>query len=280
MEEEDKNFQEHTFESQEVSEPSLNEAEIASIDYKEISELEITEEEDPTSQSNKDCSQNRLYIERDIKYSKKVYEFISKHKYWRQSMMAERAQSEDLYRSDNVCKKTWRALRQVVAFKAKQLIDSIPNKSKGDPNLIHEKLTGFLSAFSTTEDPYIYYTLLSCMIFLARKRNYMSILKKITKDKKWIKYMKDQTEYLRNCNENKTRDIEWEQILSHPIFSLAKALFYKERECQDVFFKKSLGCKPQTNDENTKTRMTIIDDYEYFRQKLLQTIEEKFEELC
>ena len=65
MEEENKNLQKHTYESQEFSEPSLIEAEIASVDYKEISELEITEEEDLNSQSNKDCSQNRLYIERD-----------------------------------------------------------------------------------------------------------------------------------------------------------------------------------------------------------------------
>ena len=92
--------------------------------------------------------------------------------------------------------------------------------------------------------------------------------------------MKNETEYFKNCNNNKTSELKWEQIFTHPILSLAKALFYRETDMQDVFFKKSLGCEPKTNDDNTKTRMTIIDDYEYFRQKLLQTIEDKFQELC
>ena len=36
---------------------------------------------------------------------------------------------------------------------------------------------------------------------------------------------------------------------------------------------------PKNNEDDTKTRMTIVDDYEYFRQRLLQTIEERFQEL-
>ena len=213
-------------------------------------------------------------------YSDKVNKFINKHKAWRSSMMTERAQSKDLYRADNICKKTWRALRQIVAFKTKKLFDSIPNKLRTNPNAIHKKLKGFLSTFTMTEDPYIYFSILACMIFLGRKRNYKSIIGRIAVDKKWKDYMKNETEYFKNCNYNKTSELKWEQILTHPILSLAKALFYRETDMQDVFFKKSLGCEPKTNDDNTKTRMTIIDDYEYFRQKLLQTIEDKFQELC
>ena len=276
----DQSFQEHKSELQEAPEPSLNEVGIASIGDMEVSEPSDNEVEVASSESSEEFSQNGIFLQRDIMYSEKVNKFINKHKAWRGNMMTERAQSKDLYRMDNICKKTWRALRQIVAKKTQWLIKSIPNNLREKPNSIHDKLKSFLSTFAMTKDPCIYYTLVACMIFLGRKRNYLKIIGRIAVDKKWKDYMKNETEYFKNCNNNKTSELKWEQIFTHPILSLAKALFYRETDMQDVFFKKSLGCEPKTNDDNTKTRMTIIDDYEYFRQKLLQTIEDKFQELC
>ena len=83
------------------------------------------------------------------------------HKQWRDNIMTGRTQSKDLYRADNIRKKTWRALRQIVAFKAQQLIKSIANRNRRNPKRIYEKLNTFLSSFSMCEDPKIYYTLLS-----------------------------------------------------------------------------------------------------------------------
>ena len=113
----DQSFQEHKSESQEVSEPSLKEVEITSIGDKEVSEPSVNEVEVASSESSEEFSQNGIFLQRDIMYSDKVNKFINKHKVWRGNMMAERAQSKDLYRTDNICKKTWRALRQIVAKK-------------------------------------------------------------------------------------------------------------------------------------------------------------------
>ena len=102
---------------QEAPEPSSNEVEIASIDDMEVSEPSVNEVEVASSESSDDSSQNGIFLQRDIMYSDKVNKFINKHKVWRGNMMTERAQSKDLYRTDNICKKTWRALRQIVAKK-------------------------------------------------------------------------------------------------------------------------------------------------------------------
>ena len=91
--------------------------------------------------------------------------------------------------------------------------------------------------------------------------------------------MLKEAKFMRECNDNKTRDLSWDEIFAHPILSLAKTLFYQEQELQDRFFIKSLGWNPKTVSEETRTRMTIVDDYEKFRVKLLQTIEDKFQEL-
>ena len=231
------------------------------------------------SNSDTENNQDMQKLERDVKYSKKVSDFISLHKQWRQGIMANRAQSKDLYRTDNVWKKTWRALRQIVAWKTKQLLDSIPNRFRSNPIWVHAKIKSFLSSFQTAKNQETYYTLVSCMIFLARKRNYPNLIKNIAPDADWKKFMTNEAKFFRDCNENKKKDLEWNQIFSHPIFSLAKALFYRDEEMQDVFFTKSLGWMPKNNEDDTKTRMTIVDDYEYFRQRLLQTIEERFQEL-
>ena len=201
------------------------------------------------------------------------------HQQWREDIMAERTQSKDLYRSDNIRKKTWRALRQIVTFKTQQLIKSIPHKLRKDPTCIYEKFDAFLSSFKMCEDQKTYYTLLSCMIFLAKKKSYNLLIKQIESDTYWQKYMMKESKYLRGCNENKKKDLEWRQIFAHPILRLAKTLLYKEEDMQDVFFIKALGCMPKTNDEETRTRMTIVDDYEFFRKKLLKIVEENFREL-
>ena len=61
--------------------------------------------------------------------------------------MVDRDQSRNLYRSDNIRKKTWRALRQIITSKAQQLIKLIPNQMRKDPVLIYEKFDTFLSSF-------------------------------------------------------------------------------------------------------------------------------------
>ena len=193
--------------------------------------------------------------------------------------MVDRAQSKDLYRSDNIKKKTWRALRQIVTFKAQQLVKSIPNRMRKNPACICEKFNNFLSSFKICEDQKTYYTLLSCMIFLAKKKSYNSLIKHVAPDSYWKDYMMKESKYLRGCNENKKKDLEWKEIFGHPILRLAKTLLYKEEEMQDVFFIKALGCMPKTNDEEIRTRMTIVDDYEFFRKKLLQTVKDRFQEL-
>ena len=43
-------------------------------------------------------------LERNVKYSDKVSEFIQEHKQWRKDRMAGRKQSKTLYRSDNLGK--------------------------------------------------------------------------------------------------------------------------------------------------------------------------------
>ena len=88
-----------------------------------------------------------------------------------------------------------------------------------------------------------------------------------------------ESKHLKDCNENKKKDLRWRQIFGHPILRLAKTLLYREEEMQDVFFIKALGCMPKVNDEETRTRMTIVDDYEFFRHNLLQTVRERFQEL-
>ena len=67
------------------------------------------------------------------------------------------------------------------------------------------------------------------------------MIKNIAPDADWKKFMTNEAKFFRDCNENKKKDLEWNQIFSHPIFSLAKALFYRDEEMQDVFFTKSLG---------------------------------------
>ena len=218
-------------------------------------------------------------LEKDIKYSQKVQSFIEMHKLWRENIMTDRAQSKDLYRTDNIRKKTWRALRQIVTFKAQQLIKSLPNKHRRNPKYIYEKLNTFLSSFSMCEDPKIYYTLLSCMIFLGKKKSYNSIIRRIAPDAYWKEYMMKESKFLRGCNENKKKELKWKQIFTHPILCLAKTLLFREEAMQDKFFIKALGCMPKTIDEETRTRMTIVDDYEFFRKKLLQTVKERFQEL-
>ena len=194
--------------------------------------------------------------------------------------MKNRDQSKDLYRSDNIRKKTWRALRQIVTFKAQQLIKSIPNKERKDPAYIFDKIHKFLLSFKICEDPKTYYTLLSCMIFLAKKKSYNSMIKRVAPNANWQAFMMKESKHLKDCNENKKKDLEWKEIFSHPILRLAKTLLYREEEMQNVFFIKALGCMPKTNKKETRTRMTIVDDYEFFRQKLLQTVRERFQELC
>ena len=221
-----------------------------------------------------------INLNADLKYSKAVQSFIKKHKRWRQGIMKNRDQSKDLYRSDNIRKKTWRALRQIVTFKAKQLIKSIPNRMRKDSKCIFDKLHNFVSSFKMCEDPKTYYTLMSCMIFLGKKKSYNSMIKRVAPDAHWQEFMINESKHLRDCNENKKKDLEWKEIFSHPILRLAKTLLYREEEMQDVFFIKALGCMPKTNKEETRTRMTIVDDYEIFRQKLLQTVKERFGELC
>ena len=92
-----------------------------------------------------------------------------------------------------------------------------------------------------SKDPKIYYKLLSCMIFLAKKRSYEPIIKVIAPDKKWLDYMLEEVKFLKDYNENNNEDIPKPLIFDHPILSLAKTLFYQEKELQDVFFMKSVG---------------------------------------
>ena len=79
--------------------------------------------------------------------------------------------------------KTWRALRQVVVFKIQKLIKEIPYKRRKDPVSIQAKFKTLISDFEMSKDPKIHYTLLSCMIFLGKKKSYKSILRAIAPDK-------------------------------------------------------------------------------------------------
>ena len=56
-----------------------------------------------------------IKLRKSIPYTKDAYDYIEEHRQWREEMMANRKQSEDLYRNDNLKKKTWRALKQIVA---------------------------------------------------------------------------------------------------------------------------------------------------------------------
>ena len=65
---------------------------------------------------NSDASKIKsIKLRKSIPYTKDAYDYIEEHRQWRKEMMANRKQSEDLYRNDNLKKKTWRALKQIVA---------------------------------------------------------------------------------------------------------------------------------------------------------------------
>ena len=137
--------------------------------------------------------------------------------------------------------KTWRALRNVIVYKIKELIKQIKYKFRKDPVSIQAKFKTFISDFEMSKDPKIHYKLLSCMIFLARRKSYKSIIKVVAPNQEWLDFMLKEAKFMRDCNDNKTKDLTWNEIFAHPILSLAKTLFYQEQELQDRFFIKSLG---------------------------------------
>ena len=235
-------------------------------------------EESVENQDANDIKVKQIKLANNIPYSRAVYEFISQHKQWKIDKMANRNQSKDLYRNDNMCKKTWRALRQIIFQKTKMLITSLPVNLRNDPVCVHAKIKSYLWSFEQARDYRTYYTLLPCMLFLAMKRSYAKFIKTLCFDSEIMKFMAKQVKTFKSFNENKTGGIQWRDILCHPVFSLAKDLFYKEEEMQNIFFIKTLGCTPRDTKEDTKTRMTIIDNYEYFRVKLLHTLENKFQD--
>ena len=132
-------------------------------------------------------------------------------------------------------------MRQIISFKAKKLIEQIRYSDRKDPKLIHSKFKSLISNFEMSKDPKIYCKLLSCMIFLSKKRSYEPIIKAIAPDEKWLEYMLEEVKFLKDYNESNDDDLPKMQIFDHPILSLAKTLFYREKELQDVFFMKSLG---------------------------------------
>ena len=204
---------------------------------------------------------------------------IEQHKQKKSKIGSRRKQSKDLYRSDNLIKKVWRSLKHIVSWKTKELVDSLPAKVRKDPFSIHAKIKHFLQSFQMAHDLRTYYTLLSCMLFLAKKRTYMDFIKKLNFEPKVYDWMVKEARKFKNLNDNKTKEIEWREIFNHPIFSLGKRLFYTEEHMQTSFFIKSLGCDQKDCNESTKTRMTLINDYEYFRKRVLNTLEKKFSSL-
>ena len=219
-----------------------------------------------------------IKLSKSIPYTKDAYDYIEEHRQWREEMMANRKQSEDLYRNDNLKKKTWRALKQIVAWKTKQLIEALPAKQRRDPVHVVEAIKNYLLKFEMSHDKNTYNTLLSCMLFMYMKRSYATFFKKLSLGAKEIKNMMKMAKTFKSMNKNKTSKVEWRFILYHPIFCLGKSLFYQEEEMRSAFFKKILGCAPRDNNDSTRTRMTIIDDYEYFRVKILHTLENSFDE--
>ena len=161
-------------------------------------------EESVESQDANDEKVNEIKLNLNIPYSRTVYEFISEHKKWKRHIMAGRKQSKDLYRTDNLCKKTWRALRQIVAKKTKNLINSLPARLRTDSVSVHAKIKRYLCSFELAHDLRTYYTLLSCMVFLAMKRSYTKIIKTPCFSTDVVKFMTKQVKAFQSFNENKT----------------------------------------------------------------------------
>ena len=117
---------------------------------------------------------------------------------------------------------------------------------------------------------------------MSMKRKYSELFKRLFSDPKERKYMMNLTETFKSMNENKTSLVEWDFIRHHPIFCLGKNLFYKEEEMKSEFFIKTLGCAPNDTKDDTKDekqkKMTIIEDYDLFRTKILHTLENRFDE--
>ena len=170
-------------------------------------------------------------------------------------------------------------MKHIVTLKAKKLIKSPTAKSEEDSKQLQDKVKNFLNSFEMASDMRTYYILLACMIFLAIKHNCLKSIRKLKFEPKVEDFMIQQVKKFKTMNGNKTKGIGWTEILTHPVFSLGKALFYEDECVQDIFFKKLFGCNQWHQDEGTKTRMTIIDDYEYFRVKILDTLEKRFTSL-
>ena len=220
-----------------------------------------------------------IKLQYNIPYSNNIQKYIKKHKRRIQEYLEERKQkkqSKNLYRNDNLCKKTWRSLRLLVTLKAKELIKSPTGKSQEDIDSFEDKIKSFLKPFEMASDKRTYYTLLACMIFLAIKQNHIKIIKKLKFEPKIHEFMTQQAKKFKTINNNKTKGVEWIEIYTHPVFALGKTLLYSDYKMQDAFFKKLFGCNKSSQDKDSKTRMTIIDDYEYFRVKILNILEKRF----
>ena len=192
--------------------------------------------------------------------------------------MIGKEQSRDLYRNDNLCKKTWRCLRQIMTQKAYELIQSLPFRFRKEPISVHAKIKSFLRSYKVAQDYETYHTLVACILFLSMRRTYAKFIQMLPLEPKVQKMMIKKAKEFKEINNNKTSSIKWSDILTHPLFRLAKSLFYKDRQSQDVFFIKALGCVPRDLN-SVKTRMTIIDDYQLFRVKMLYTLEKRFKKL-
>ena len=218
---------------------------------------------------------------RDVQYSQDVHSFIDKkHKKWAQTAQkVGKMQSINLYRPDNMKKKVWRSLRHIVSDKIKQLIHSLPCKSRKDPVCVYKKINNFLQSYNEAHDEETKLTLVSCIIFLGMKKSHMKLIEKLPIKPEYIEVMREKVEKFKEMNDNKIKSVTWRDISIHPVNRLAKSLFYKSEESQNIFFKKVLGCNQKDITEEKRTMITIIDDYEVFRVKMLHTLEKEFKEL-
>ena len=202
--------------------------------------------EQPTIQaSSHELNQNRfnqilLDLNHDINYSPTVFKQIKKHKEWR-NKLPEKEQSRDLYRNDNLRKKTWRCLRQIIIQHTNELKQSLPARFRKEPISIHAKIKSFLRPYDLAQDYETYYTLVACILFLSMRRTYAKFIQMLPLEPEVQNMMINKAEEFKEINDNKTSRIKWSSILGHPLFGLAKSLFYKDRQSQDVFFIKALG---------------------------------------
>ena len=185
-------------------------------------------------------SQILLDLNHDINYSSTVFKQIKEHKEWR-SKMPEKEQSRDLYRNDNLRKKTWRCLRQIIIQKTNELKQSLPARFRKEPISIHAKIKSFLRPYDLAQDYETYYTLVACILFLSMRRTFTKFIQTLPLEPEVQNMMINKAEEFKEINDNKTSSIKWSSILGHPLFGLAKSLFYKDRQSQDVFFIKALG---------------------------------------